>query len=70
MIARRLLRLAGVLCLLIGLLWVLQGLGILDWPAQSFMIAQRQWSVRGALLMIAGIALLIVSRKMGRSDTA
>ncbi|MAW99623.1 MAG: hypothetical protein CMN72_08240 [Sphingomonas sp.] len=70
MIARRLLRLAGVLCLLIGLLWVLQGLGILDWPAQSFMIAQRQWSVRGALLMIAGIALLIVSRKMGRSDAA
>lgn len=70
MIARRLLRLAGVLCLLIGLLWVLQGLGILDWPAQSFMIAQRQWSVRGALLMIAGIALLIVSRKTGRSDTA
>lgn len=53
----------GVLALMMGLLWVGQGLGYIHWPASSFMIDQRPWAVRGAALAIAGVLLLIVSRR-------
>jgi uncharacterized membrane protein len=53
----------GVLATLMGLLWVGQGLGIILWPAQSFMLAQGQWAVYGAALAAMGVALIIWSRR-------
>lgn len=53
----------GVLMLLMGLLWVGQGLGIIMWPASSFMLDQRIWSLWGSLLAAAGAGVLWWSRR-------
>ena len=62
-ILRILLTLVGVLMLAMGLLWVGQGLGIIMWPASSFMIAQNVWAIWGAVLAGSGIVLLALSRR-------
>ena len=62
MILRGLVRLVGILMMLMGLLWVGQGLGIVMWPAESFMLADRTWAVNGAALAILGLLLAYFSR--------
>ena len=57
------LRIVGVACLVMGLLWVGQGLGYVPWPESSFMIDQRPWAWRGAALMGVGALLLLASRR-------
>ena len=51
-------RIAGVLALLIGLLWIGQGTGIVAWPQSSFMISQMQWAYYGAALAVVGVILI------------
>jgi hypothetical protein len=51
-------QIAGVAAILVGLLWIGQGTGFVDWPASSFMIDQRPWALRGALLTVIGVVLL------------
>ncbi len=46
----------GILLLLVGLVWFLQGINILP---GSFMTGQTQWAIYGALAMLAGIGLLV-----------
>ena len=53
----------GIAALLMGLLWIGQGTGLIMWPASSFMLDQRPWATRGAILAALGIALLIWSRR-------
>ncbi|MFM9978106.1 MAG: hypothetical protein ACKVOP_08705 [Sphingomonadaceae bacterium] len=53
----------GVLATLMGLLWVGQGLGLILWPASSFMLDQRIWSLWGAVLAVVGIAAIWWSRR-------
>ena len=53
----------GVLALLMGLLWIGQGLGFIHWPASSFMLDQRPWAIRGAVLAVVGIGLIALSRR-------
>ena len=53
----------GIAAVLMGLLWIGQGLGIIMWPASSFMLDQRPWATRGVLLAVAGIVLIILSRR-------
>ena len=53
----------GVLALAMGLLWIGQGTGVIAWPASSFMIDQRPWALRGAVLALVGVGLLIWSRR-------
>ena len=48
----------GVAALLIGLLWVGQGSGLIHWPASSFMLDQRPWITRGAVLAVIGLILI------------
>jgi hypothetical protein len=52
----------GIAAVLMGLLWVGQGTGLVNWPASSFMIDQRPWVTRGAILAIVGLILMGVSR--------
>ena len=47
----------GVALVLAGGLWALQGLGLVMWPAESFMLADRQWAVNGAIVFVIGGAL-------------
>jgi hypothetical protein len=53
----------GVAALLMGLLWIGQGLGIVRWPASSFMIDMSAWSWRGAVLAAVGAALIVFARR-------
>ena len=39
---RQLLLILGLLALAVGLLWIGQGLGVINWPPSSFMIKQIQ----------------------------
>ena len=50
------LNIAGVLLLLMGSVWFLQGINVLP---GSFMTGQTKWAVYGGLSLIAGIALLV-----------
>lgn len=54
---------AGLLALIIGLVWVAQGLGYLNWPRNSFMIRQVQWSYNGGILAFIGLVLLWFARR-------
>lgn len=52
------LRIFGVAAVLMGLLWTAQGLGLVHWPRESFMLDQRPWAWRGlALALLGAIAL-------------
>ncbi|WP_309602076.1 hypothetical protein [Sphingomonas sp.] len=53
----------GIAALLMGLLWIGQGTGLIMWPASSFMLDQRPWATRGALLAVAGVVLIILARR-------
>ncbi len=60
---KALLLIIGILAILMGLLWIGQGLGIVMWPSSSFMLADRQWAVNGAILAGAGLLLIWFSRR-------
>ena len=53
----------GALAIAIGVLWLGQGLGVIDWPRSSVMIGQRPWVVRGAGLAVAGAVLILWVRR-------
>jgi uncharacterized membrane protein len=53
----------GGLMVAMGVLWIGQGLNLIQWPASSFMIGVPTWSWRGALLAIAGAALIWYPRR-------
>jgi hypothetical protein len=55
----------GVILVLIGSIWFLQGINVLP---GSFMTGQTRWAVRGGILVAAGIAgLLWANRKRPRA---
>jgi uncharacterized membrane protein len=60
---RTLLLIAGLVAFVIGLLWIGQGTGIVNWPASSFMIRQIQWALYGAALAALGLILIWQSRR-------
>lgn len=47
----------GVALVLSGGLWALQGLGLVMWPAESFMLAERQWALYGLITVVIGVLL-------------
>jgi hypothetical protein len=53
----------GLLALLIGLLWIGQGTGYVNWPQSSFMIRQTQWAYYGAALAAVGLGLMWLARR-------
>ena len=53
----------GGLMIVSGLVWIGQGSGYFPYPASSFMISQPPWIGWGALMAVAGVAVLFVSRK-------
>ena len=59
---KMLMLIVGIAALLMGLLWVGQGAGLVHWPASSFMIDQRAWVTRGAILAVIGLILAGASR--------
>lgn len=49
---------AGIVGLIFGLLFMLQGLGVIRWPASSMMIGERVWLWRGLALAVASAILI------------
>lgn len=54
----------GALLALVGLLWIGQGLGYVNWPSSSFMLDQRPWADRGAAVAALGLLLILVARRL------
>ena len=65
-VLRIIMQVIGVLAVLMGLLWIGQGLGIVRWPASSFMIDVTAWSVRGCVLAFGGALMVYFGRRIGR----
>ncbi|HZR62412.1 MAG TPA: hypothetical protein VFA80_15820 [Xanthobacteraceae bacterium] len=59
---RTLLRILGMLLLLLGLLFMAQGSGYLPWPAESFMVGDRNWVFYGGGIAAVGFLVVIASR--------
>jgi len=63
---RIVLNIVGVLLVLLGSIWVLQGINVLP---GSFMSGQMRWAVRGGILVFAGIAgWVTANRKQQRAS--
>jgi len=60
-----LMRTIAMALIVFGVMWSLQGLGILMWPPQSFMLAQREWGLYGALVAALGALLFLISARIG-----
>ncbi|MEN3747509.1 hypothetical protein TPR58_10040 [Sphingomonas sp. HF-S3] len=66
---RTLLTLVGILALIAGLVFMLQGFGVIRYPASSMMIDNSVWITRGAViaalgaLVIAGMRVVPVRRR-------
>ena len=60
---KTLLLIVGIAAVLRGLLWIGQGTGYIMWPKSSFMLDQRPWVTRGAILAVVGVVLIILSRR-------
>jgi hypothetical protein len=52
---RIVLNILGVLCLLLGGVWILQGINVLP---GSFMTGQTKWAIYGGVLVVVAVALL------------
>lgn len=57
------LAIVGIAAILVGGLWVLQGLDIVRWPASSFMLGDTIWTRNGAILAVVGVVLVWFARK-------
>src|SRR3979411_3086273 len=64
---RKLLLIVGLCLLAVGLLWMGQGTGVIDWPQSSFMIRQIQWAGYGAALAALGRILIWQVRRYSSS---
>lgn len=53
----------GLLLIAAGTLWALQGAGLVMWPAQSFMLAQRNWVIYGLMTVVAGAVVVALARR-------
>lgn len=57
------LAIVGVAAILVGGLWILQGLDIVRWPASSFMLGDTTWTRNGVILAVVGVLLVWFARK-------
>jgi len=57
---RILLNVLGVLSLLLGGVWLLQGINVL---LGSFMSGQPKWAIIGGMLLVVGVALLVLANR-------
>jgi uncharacterized membrane protein HdeD (DUF308 family) len=57
---RMLMTAVGALLVLMGGVWILQGINVLP---GSFMTGQTKWTMYGAVAVVVGIVLLVVARR-------
>ena len=61
---RVILNTVGVILVIFGCIWFLQGINVLP---GSFMTGQIRWAVYGGIAVAAGIALLLAANRRGWS---
>ena len=54
----------GAILLAFGVLFALQGAGIVHWPRESFMLDQRPWIARGIIVALFGLALIFFASRI------
>jgi drug/metabolite transporter superfamily protein YnfA len=54
----------GAVLAAFGVLFALQGAGIVRWPAESFMVDTRGWIGYGLVIALAGAALMLAARRL------
>lgn len=57
---RIVLRVVAILLIVMGIIWVLQGINVLP---GSFMTGQMQWAYRGGAAAIVGLLILIFANR-------
>ena len=62
---KSLITIIGALAVVAGVFFALQGLGIIMWPADSFMLADRQWVYNGAIIAAVGLLAIVLGRRSG-----
>lgn len=53
----------GLVAIAVGVFWLLQGLGYINWPENSTMIAQTNWAYYGGILAVVGLIIVWLSRR-------
>jgi uncharacterized membrane protein HdeD (DUF308 family) len=61
------LRICGVVLMLLGAIWILQGINVLP---GSFMTGQIQWAIYGVVAVAAGLLLLFVATRVSKKRVA
>jgi hypothetical protein len=59
------LNIIGVVLVVFGTIWILQGTNILP---GSFMTGQIRWAINGSIAAAVGVVLLIVASRMARKS--
>jgi hypothetical protein len=54
------LRIVGVLLMVLGCIWFLQGVNVLP---GSFMTGQMRWAVYGGIAVVVGVGLLFAAKR-------
>jgi len=62
---RIVLNVVGVLLMLTGAVWFLQGINVLP---GSFMTGQMRWAIYGGLAFVAGVGAVHGARRMSRPE--
>jgi uncharacterized membrane protein len=57
---RRILQILGVLLVIVGCVWFLQGINVLP---GSFMSGQIRWAVYGGIAVVVGIVVVVAAAK-------
>ncbi len=57
---RPFLTIVGILLILAGAIWFLQGIGVLP---GSFMTGQSQWAIYGGLALLLGVGLVVFANR-------
>jgi hypothetical protein len=61
------LKIIGVLLILAGAVWILQGINILP---GSFMTGQIRWAIYGTITAVVGITILFIANRLGKKHSA
>jgi hypothetical protein len=61
--AKTFLLLFGIIALASGSFFAAQGVGLIRWPASSFMIHDMRWVYLGGAQAVIGLVLIFLSRR-------
>ena len=62
---KSLITIVGALAVIAGVFFALQGLGIIMWPADSFMLQKNDWVYKGAIIAAVGLLAIVLVRRSG-----